>query len=83
MKAKLDLLDVVELREPRGGQPAGAIGAVVELFATEALVEIADEHGKTLELLSIPYEHSGSESRSRPVAAPPNSSAARRNCPAE
>jgi Domain of unknown function (DUF4926) len=56
MKAKPDLLDVVELREPRGGQPAGAIGAVVELFATEALVEIADEHGKTLELLSVPYE---------------------------
>jgi hypothetical protein len=56
MKAKPDLLDVVELREPRGGQPAGATGAVVELFATEALVEIADKHGKTLELLSVPYE---------------------------
>ncbi len=56
MKAKPDLLDFVELREPRGSRPAGAIGAVVELFATEALVEIADEHGKTLELLSVPYE---------------------------
>lgn len=56
MKAKPDLLDVVELREPRGGQPAGAIGAVVELLPTEALVEIADEHGTTLELLAVPYE---------------------------
>jgi hypothetical protein len=56
MKAKPDLLDVVELREPRGGQPVGAIGAVVELFATEALVEIADEHGRTVELLTVPYE---------------------------
>jgi hypothetical protein len=56
MKAKPDLLDVVELREPRGGQPAGAIGAVVELFPTEALVEIADEHGRTVELLTVPYE---------------------------
>jgi hypothetical protein len=33
-----------------------AIGAVVELFATEALVEITDEHGKTLELLNVPYD---------------------------
>jgi hypothetical protein len=56
MTAKPNLLDVVELREPRGTQPASAIGAVVELFATEALVEIGDEHGKTLELLSVPYE---------------------------
>ena len=35
---------------------AGAVGAVVELFPTEALVEIADEHGTTLELLTVPYE---------------------------
>jgi hypothetical protein len=56
MNAKPDLLDVVELREPRGDQPAGAIGAVVELFPTEALVEIADEHGRTAELLTVPYE---------------------------
>ena len=56
MKTKPDLLDVVELREPRGGQPAGAVGSVVELFATEALVEITDEDGKTLELLTVPYE---------------------------
>lgn len=55
MKAKPDLLDVVELREPRGSQPAGAVGAVVELFPTEALVEVTDEHGRTVELLTVPF----------------------------
>jgi hypothetical protein len=56
MKSKPELLDVVELREPRGGQPAGAIGAVVELLPTEAIVEIVDEQGRTAELLTVPYE---------------------------
>ena len=56
MKTKPDLLDVVELREPRGGQPAGTIGTVVELFSTEALVEIVHEHGRTAELLTVPFE---------------------------
>ena len=56
MTARPNVLDVVELREPRGGQPAGAIGAVVELFATEALVEVIDEQGTTLELLNVPCE---------------------------
>jgi len=56
MKAKPDLHDVVELREDRGGQPAGAVGAVVELFRTGALVEFADDHGRTVELLDVPYE---------------------------
>ncbi len=56
MTVKPNALDLVELREARGGQPVGAIGTVVELFPAEALVEIADEHGKTLELLNVPYE---------------------------
>jgi hypothetical protein len=56
MKTKPEAHDVVELLEPRGGQTAGAVGAVVELFPTEALVEIADEHGRTAELLTVPYE---------------------------
>jgi hypothetical protein len=56
MTVKPKLLDVVELRAPRGSQPAGAIGAVVELLATEALVEISDVHGKTLKLVTVPYE---------------------------
>ena len=56
MKAKPELHDVIELREPRGGQSAGAVGAVVELFRTGALVEFTDEHGRTVELLDVPYE---------------------------
>lgn len=56
MKANLDLFDVVELRKARGGQPAGSSGTVVELFATEALVEITDKSGATIELLTVPYE---------------------------
>ena len=44
MKPKLEL-DVVELREPCGARLAGTMGAVVELFSGEALVEITDEHG--------------------------------------
>jgi hypothetical protein len=56
MEARPELLGTVELREPRGGQPAGAIGAVVELLPTEAIVEIVDEQGRTAELLTVPYE---------------------------
>ena len=56
MKTKPDLLDVVELREPRGTQPAGAVGAVVELFSTAAEVEFVDEHGRTVDLLTVPFE---------------------------
>jgi hypothetical protein len=56
MKDKPDVLDVVEPRETRGGQSAGAIGAVAELLATEALVEITDERGRTVELVTVPYE---------------------------
>lgn len=55
MKPKLEL-DVVELREPCGARLAGTMGAVVELFSGEALVEITDEHGRTAELLTAPYE---------------------------
>jgi hypothetical protein len=50
------LLDVVELREARGGHPAGTVGAVVEVFPKEALVEIVDESGATSEVLSVPFE---------------------------
>ena len=67
MKAKPDLLDVVELREPCGGQPPGAIGAVVELFPTEALVEIADEHGRTAELLTVPRTRHSASRESEPA----------------
>ena len=66
MSRNPNLLDVVELRGARDGQPAGTAGVVVELFATEALVEIADETGATLALLTVPYD----ELRVRPSAEP-------------
>ena len=72
MTPNVDLLDVVELFKARGRQPAGAIGAVVELFATEALVEITDEEGSTTDLVSVPYE----DLRVRPSAQPARRSAA-------
>jgi hypothetical protein len=56
MNRNLELLDVVELREARGGHAAGTVGAVVELFANEALVEIVDESGATSDLVQVPFE---------------------------
>jgi hypothetical protein len=54
MKTDLELLDVVELRGAQGGHPAGTVGAVVELFEGEALVEIVDETGATSDLVPPP-----------------------------
>jgi hypothetical protein len=56
VEARPELLGTVELRQACGGQPAGAVGTVVELLPTEALVEIADQHGRMVELLTVPYE---------------------------
>jgi hypothetical protein len=56
MKRNLELLDVVELLEARGGRPAGAVGTVVELFPAEALVEFVDEGGATIALLNVPVD---------------------------
>lgn len=50
------LLDVVELRKSHGRVPAGVVGTVVELSSTAALVEIADESGATVEILTVPLE---------------------------
>ena len=52
MKPNLDLLDVVELREARGGHAAGTVGAIVELFADE----IVNETGATSDLVRVPFE---------------------------
>jgi hypothetical protein len=65
------------LREPCGGQLAGAVGAVVELLPKEALVEIADEHGRMVELLTSPTKHFASESQSQSFAEPPDNPAGR------
>ncbi|MGZ4170853.1 MAG: DUF4926 domain-containing protein [Solirubrobacteraceae bacterium] len=34
---------------------AGTVGTVVEALDKGAVVEIADEHGHTLDMLSLPY----------------------------
>jgi Domain of unknown function (DUF4926) len=56
MNPKPELLDVVELRETRGTHAAGTVGAVVELFDDEALVEIVDETGETRDLVHVAFD---------------------------
>ena len=50
----LRLLDVVELRTESGRWPVGTTGTVLEVSPEGALVEIADERGHTLDLLTLP-----------------------------
>jgi hypothetical protein len=38
-----------------GRWPAGTIGTVVEALDQGAIVEIADDRGHTLDMLSLPY----------------------------
>jgi hypothetical protein len=52
---RIELLDVVELRVESGRWPVGTAGTVVEKLERGAIVEIADEHGHTLDMLSLPY----------------------------
>jgi len=47
-------LDVVELGVQTGRWPAGTQGTVLERGDDAALVEIADERGHTLEVVSVP-----------------------------
>ena len=47
---------VVKLREPRGGLPAGALGAIVMVYDSIPCgydVEFTDSHGVTLALLTL------------------------------
>lgn len=53
-RSDLELREV-ELREATGRWPAGTRGVIVDAFETRATVEIMDEDGRTLELLSMPY----------------------------
>ena len=46
----------VELREPCGPWPTGTRGVIVDAFRTDAIVEITDDHGQTLDLLTLGYE---------------------------
>lgn len=46
--------DVVLLREPVGGWPAGTTGAVISVYDDTLLVEIAGRDGKTLDTIQVP-----------------------------
>ena len=46
--------DVVVLREPIAGWPAGTTGAVISLYGDTVLVEIADPRGRTLDTIRVP-----------------------------
>jgi len=48
-------LDVVELAVESGRWPAGTCATVLEAFSDGALVEVADDRGHTLEMLSLPW----------------------------
>jgi hypothetical protein len=46
----------VELRENRGVWTAGTRGVIVDAFESDATVEIMDEDGRTLDLITVEYE---------------------------
>jgi hypothetical protein len=47
-------LDVVELRAESGRWPAGTTGTILEVRDDTTLVEIADDRGHMLDLLTVP-----------------------------
>lgn len=48
------LLDVVELQVETGRWVQGTRGTVIEVVEDGVLVEIADEHGHTAEVVALP-----------------------------
>ena len=48
--------DVVALRERVGQWPAGTVGAAVSLYDGASLVEVTDDHGRTLDLFTVANE---------------------------
>jgi hypothetical protein len=53
VKQRIRENDVIELRETVGAWPAGTIGAVVSERGDAKLIEIADERGQMLDLISV------------------------------
>jgi hypothetical protein len=49
-------LDVIELRVAVDSWEAGTIATVLEVADGSLLAEVADEHGRTLEVLTVPVE---------------------------
>jgi hypothetical protein len=50
------LLDVVELRVASGRWPAGTVATVIDEPPDGVLVEVADEHGRSLDTFEVPRE---------------------------
>jgi hypothetical protein len=45
----------VELAADIGRWPAGTTGTLVEAFPREGFVEIVDQEGRTLDIVTVPY----------------------------
>lgn len=54
--------DVVRFLAASGQWPAGTTGTVVQASDKIALVEIADDHGRTLDFVSLPQQQLAVES---------------------
>jgi hypothetical protein len=48
-------LDVVKFLAPVGDWPAGTTGTVVDAFTDGGIVEVSDDEGRMLDLVSAPY----------------------------
>ncbi len=49
-------LDVIELRVAVGAWEAGTVATVLEVLPGSVLAEVADEDGRTLEVLTVPVD---------------------------
>lgn len=49
-------LSVVELQTASGRWPAGTPGTIVEIESSTVLVEVADDRGHLLDLVSLPLD---------------------------
>jgi hypothetical protein len=54
VKHAIGEIDVVELRQAFGKWPAGTSGTVVSDHGKIKLIEISDEEGQMLDLISVP-----------------------------
>jgi chemotaxis protein histidine kinase CheA len=50
------VVDVVKLRVDSGRWPAGTVATVVKEDENQALIEISDDRGHDLDLISVPHD---------------------------
>ena len=55
-RSRYHALDVVELIADSGRWPAGTVGTVLEADDQSALVEISDDQGHALDVVSLPLD---------------------------